>query len=157
MIKHHHPASRRRPAKMYVVEFAIVAPIFFLFLFGIFEYARLMFTWQLMNNACREGARYAVVNLTTASTANVQNYVDGYLVGQGGAELVGYNATSSISVYKADASTGGNTGGDWTTSKWGDGVGVSISGTYKPFTPGLLYLSPSLTMNSACVITVEAN
>src|SRR5215212_6496271 len=96
------------------VEFAVVAPIFFLILFGIYEYSRYLFTVQLVNNAAREGARYAVVNSVSAvTTTGIQNYVDQYMVGQGAAQLVGYSPTSSISVYKADPITGQTTGQSW--------------------------------------------
>jgi Flp pilus assembly protein TadG len=156
MIKRSARSGRRRLAAS-VVEFAFVAPVFFLVLLGIFEYARFLFTLQLMNNAAREGARYAVTNVTTVNTANVQTYVDGYLAGQGGSQLVGYNPITSISVYMADPTTGQNTGLVWTNAGWGNGIGVSISGTYQPITPGLLYLTGSLPLTASCVMTCEAN
>jgi hypothetical protein len=45
-----------------LVEFAIVAPLFFLVLFGIVEAGRFMLYYETLNNATREGARYAIVN-----------------------------------------------------------------------------------------------
>ena len=45
-----------------LAEFAMVAPIFFLVLFGIVEAGRFMFYYETLNNATREGARYAIVN-----------------------------------------------------------------------------------------------
>jgi Flp pilus assembly protein TadG len=44
-----------------IVEFALVAMIFFLLLLGIFEFGRLMFTWNTAVEATRRGARLAVV------------------------------------------------------------------------------------------------
>jgi hypothetical protein len=44
------------------VEFALVAPVFFLILFAIIEAGRFMFYYETLNNATREGARYAIVN-----------------------------------------------------------------------------------------------
>jgi Flp pilus assembly protein TadG len=44
------------------VEFALVAPIFFLVLFSIVEAARFVFYYELLNNATRDGARYAIVH-----------------------------------------------------------------------------------------------
>ena len=35
--------------------------------FGIFEYGRLMMDWDLLNNAAREGCRYALANNTNPS------------------------------------------------------------------------------------------
>ena len=45
-----------------MVEFALVAPVFFLLLFAIIEAGRFMFFYETLNNAAREGARYAIVN-----------------------------------------------------------------------------------------------
>lgn len=48
-----------------VVEFAIVAPIFFLFVLGIIEFGRMVMVQQVLTNASREGARVAVVDGAT--------------------------------------------------------------------------------------------
>ena len=53
-------ASRGRGQAM--VEFALVAPIFFLMVFAIIEGGRFMLYYQTLNNAVREGARYAIVH-----------------------------------------------------------------------------------------------
>lgn len=45
-----------------LVEFALVAPIFFLMLFGIIDFGRYVYYVQILNNAAREGARYAIVH-----------------------------------------------------------------------------------------------
>jgi len=45
-----------------LVEFALVAPIFFLLLFGIIEGGRFILYYQTLSNATREGARYAIVH-----------------------------------------------------------------------------------------------
>jgi Flp pilus assembly protein TadG len=50
-----------------MVEFAIVAPIFFLLLFGIIEGGRFIFYYQTLSNATREGARYAIVHGANSS------------------------------------------------------------------------------------------
>jgi Flp pilus assembly protein TadG len=45
-----------------MVEFAIVAPIFFFMLFAIIDFGRYVYYVQVLNNAAREGARYAIVH-----------------------------------------------------------------------------------------------
>jgi hypothetical protein len=45
-----------------LVEFALVAPIFFVLLFAIIEGGRLIFYYHTLGNATREGARYAIVH-----------------------------------------------------------------------------------------------
>ena len=45
-----------------LVEFALVAPIFFLLMLGIIEAGRFILYYQTLANATREGARYAIVH-----------------------------------------------------------------------------------------------
>lgn len=53
-----------------MVEFALVAPIFFLLLFGIVEGGRFIFYYETLSNATREGARYAIVNGANSLTCS---------------------------------------------------------------------------------------
>lgn len=48
-----------------VVEFAIVAPIFLLFVFGMIEWGRMVMVQQILTNAAREGSRRASVEEIT--------------------------------------------------------------------------------------------
>jgi Flp pilus assembly protein TadG len=59
------------------VEFAIVAPVFFLLVLGMIEYGRMVMVQQVITNASREGARQAV--LDGATTAEVTAAVNSYL------------------------------------------------------------------------------
>jgi hypothetical protein len=51
-----------RSAGQALAEFALVAPVFFLLIFSIIEGGRFIFYYQALNNATREGARYAIVH-----------------------------------------------------------------------------------------------
>jgi Flp pilus assembly protein TadG len=64
MIRRTAAASRRRRSRrgQALVEFALVAPIFCLILFSIIEAGRFIFFYEVLNNAAREGARYAIVH-----------------------------------------------------------------------------------------------
>jgi hypothetical protein len=53
-----------------MVEFALVAPIFFVLLFAIIEGGRFIFYYELLNNATREGARYAIVHGSNANPSS---------------------------------------------------------------------------------------
>jgi Flp pilus assembly protein TadG len=55
-------ASRKRSRGQALAEFALIAPLFFLLLFGIIEAGRFIFYYEVLSNATREGARYAIVN-----------------------------------------------------------------------------------------------
>ena len=61
------------------VEFALVAPVFLMLLFGIIEFSRLMLMYHHVGNAARDGSRYAIVHgstsLANATAADVENYV----------------------------------------------------------------------------------
>jgi len=45
-----------------LVEFALVAPLFFLLIFAVIDFGRYVYYVQILNNAAREGARYAIVH-----------------------------------------------------------------------------------------------
>jgi len=68
---------RRRNRGAAAVEFAMVAPVFFLLLFGIIEFGRCILVQQMLTNASREGARQAV--LDGATTSDVVAVVNQYL------------------------------------------------------------------------------
>ena len=69
---------RRNRRGAAAVEFAVVAPLFFLLIFGMIEFGRMVMVQQVITNASREGARVAV--LDGATTAEVTSAVDGYMV-----------------------------------------------------------------------------
>jgi Flp pilus assembly protein TadG len=60
------------------VEFAIVAPIFFMVVLGIIEFGRMSMVQQVITNAAREGARIAVLDGST--NAGVTNKINDYLI-----------------------------------------------------------------------------
>ena len=94
-----------------MVEFAIVAPIFFLLIFGMIEFGRVVMVQQLLTNASREGARLGVLN--DATSTQVKNKVVSYLSGANIAI-----ATSNVDVvYASDSSSPGG----------GESVTVTVS------------------------------
>ncbi|MGQ9562480.1 MAG: TadE/TadG family type IV pilus assembly protein [Thermogutta sp.] len=64
-----------------VVEFAVVAPLFFLLILGMIEFGRMVMVQQVITNASREGARTAIVQ--GATTSDVVGTVNNYLTGGG--------------------------------------------------------------------------
>jgi Flp pilus assembly protein TadG len=68
---------RRNRRAAAAVEFAIVAPVFLLMVFGMIEYGRMVMVYQVLTNASREGARAAV--LDGATTSSVQTAVQSYM------------------------------------------------------------------------------
>jgi Flp pilus assembly protein TadG len=72
--------GRRRRGKA-VVEFAFVAPLLFLLIFGMIEFGRVVMVMQILTNAVREGGRLAAVSAT--SNTDIENVVRGYLTNSG--------------------------------------------------------------------------
>jgi len=70
------PMLRRRRGAA-VVEFAVVAPLIFLLLFGMIEFGRMLMVQQIMTNASREGARRAIIESSTVPevTAVITDYL----------------------------------------------------------------------------------
>ncbi|MCH8044410.1 MAG: pilus assembly protein [Planctomycetes bacterium] len=69
--------GRRRRLGATITEFAIIAPIFFLFVLSSFEFGRAIMVQQILTNAAREGARQAIVE--NAVAADVVTSVTSYL------------------------------------------------------------------------------
>jgi len=68
--------SKRNERGATLLEFAIVASIFFTSLFGVLEFGRLLFTHNALRDAARRGSRYAVVRKNDAAgIAAVKNMV----------------------------------------------------------------------------------
>jgi TadE-like protein len=86
--------SRARRRGQATAEFALVAPIFFFMLFAIIDFGRYMYYVQILNNAAREGARYAIVNGSRSFTPvgpasgdpKVEAVVKNYAIGVIGAD-----------------------------------------------------------------------
>lgn len=62
-----------------LVEFALVAPVLLLILFGIVEFGLILFNQHVITNASREGARFGiVVHAPRRSVAEIEQVVDAY-------------------------------------------------------------------------------
>ena len=79
---------RRKRQGTAAVEFAIVAPLFFLLIFGMIEFGRAIMVQQVLTNASREGARVAVLDGSTS--AGAKQKVSDYLSAAG---ITGATAT----------------------------------------------------------------
>ena len=112
-------ASSRRRRGQALVEFSLVAPIFFFLIFGIIDFGRYVYYVQVLNNAAREGARYAIVHgglsldptgppSADPSGDKVKAVVRKYLVG-----VVGQSTELTINVcWKPKNGIGAVCGGD---------------------------------------------
>ena len=118
------------------VEFAVVAPVFFLLVFGLFEFGRLVMVQQALTNAAREGCRAAGL-ASSVSTSNIDSAVRSYLQ-----SVVGNAASDAAKVRVTMPSSlqGVPSGTDLT-------VGVEINYADVSWLP-LGYLGPNSTISA---------
>jgi len=141
--------GRRRRRGATIVQTALVLNVCLMFLLGLFDFSRVVMLRQLVTNAAREGCRYAVVNTSTATTAQVQSYVTSYLCGQPINSL-------AINVYEVNPTTGANIG-TWTNAGLSTSIAVQITGTINTMTPTFSLLPSSLPIQATCIMASEAN
>lgn len=58
---------RQTEAGQALVEFTMILPIFLVLMFGLVDFGRAFYTWLLVTNAAREGARVAAVQADTSA------------------------------------------------------------------------------------------
>jgi Flp pilus assembly protein TadG len=146
--------SRRGAA---VVEAALVLPVIIVFLFGILEYGRYVMTLQMVTNAAREGAHYAlshsqpvtIAGVTAGNaTSDVTNVVNTAMAGR---QLYG----QATQVYTSDSL--GNNLGAWTNAQDGQSVCVRITGSYPVILGRMISLPTSIPVVSQVVMRSESN
>ena len=124
-----------------MVEFALILPIFLLILCGIIDFGWLFYNQLSLNNACREGARYAVVHTaenadTHAIITHIENTTTTVFANDGVDITVTYSAPSDP------------TSGDIT---------VSLKADISFFTPVLsTVLGKEKTITSTVIMKVES-
>jgi Flp pilus assembly protein TadG len=137
--------GRRRGAT--AVETALVLIPFIMFLLGVFEYGRLLMDWNVLNNAAREGCRYALANNTAAT---IKSDVQGLVNGKMGPELTSF---SGLSVTLGGMHQGVST--PINNLVPGDLISVTVTGNYKFMNIIPIIPMPSLTITSSVTMVCE--
>jgi hypothetical protein len=170
---------RRRSRGQTLVEFALIAPLFFLLLFSIIEFGRAVYYIQMLNNAAREGARFAIVHGQKSQDPsgpfppsyvvdNGQN--PGDLYGDGVIAAVKSYAIGIVDVTPADfvvnvkwCDEDGDVADcpDTNAAGKGDGhngrnqtVSVTVSYTFRPFMSGFVPL-PTFNLSGGSTLVVN--
>jgi Flp pilus assembly protein TadG len=144
-IRKRHETRRRAAA---AVETALVVLPVVMLVFGVFEYGRLLMAWNLLNNAAREGCRYALVNNTsTTISTDVTTLVTGYMAGQ----------TSCFNSFTVTVS-GTHNGTATTVNNLapGDMITVTVSGQYlfMDIIP-VVRMPATMTLSSSVIMVCE--
>jgi Flp pilus assembly protein TadG len=122
-------------AAAHTVEFALVFPVFVIFIFGLVEIGRGMMASTLITNAARTGCRTGT--LPGMSDSDVTTAVDNLLQNQG---IAGYTTTVTLN---------GSTKTDVSAGQTGDTVMVTVSvpASSISWIPGAGYLVGNLSGN----------
>jgi Flp pilus assembly protein TadG len=139
--KHSTACRWRRVARKHrcgaaVLEFAAVAPVLFVLVFGMLEFGRMVMVQQMITNAAREGARIAIVPGST--TSSVTTAVSTYLTG---ASISG--ATTTVSPEPSSATYGATIT-----------VTVSVPYTSVSWVPSPYFLGAT-TLTANCIMRTE--
>lgn len=170
--------GRRRDGAV-SVEFAFVAILLFMLLFGIFEYCRFLFVIHVTNNAARDAARFAVVHTNggtmpgepaTISQADIISIMTTGKIGATtyGAGMSGFesNITSyNVEVFYPDRDQLAlnppvitpASGKAWNDAPFADKICVRVTGTYKPAVPSLLLMGSDIPFKVVVMYSSEAN
>ncbi len=147
-IRKPHTARRAGAA---VVEAALIIGPLFMFVFGVFEYGRLLMVWNVTNNAAREGCRYALANNTDPTlSADVTTQVTNRMSGLNTTAFSGFSVTVS-GTHSGTAYTGNNVN----NLAAGDMITVTVTGTYQFMNIIPFVTMPTLTITSAPTMVCE--
>jgi Flp pilus assembly protein TadG len=121
-----------------MVEFAVMAPLFFIILFGIVEWGSMFYLQNNMVNAAREGARTAAVQGGTMAAASQS--ACRWLSGSGQTFTItstdrcnaAQDVTVQVSISRANASLfnmflGVDSNGGLTNSTWSGNIGANVT------------------------------
>jgi Flp pilus assembly protein TadG len=137
---------RRRAAT--AVETALILLPLLLVSCGIFEYGRFLMHYNLLNNAAREGCRFALANNTDPSiNADVQAVVNRYMAGQS-ADFNNFNVTVTGTHQGVATPVNNLVAGDMIT--------VTVSGQYQFMNVlSLVHVPTTVNLSSAVVMICE--
>ena len=117
----------------YLVEFAIIAPVFLLLVFGLMEFGRAIWSYSSVAHAAREGVRYAIVRGEESGRLATSSEIETYVRERAGLSSAQVTTT-------------------WTpNNKPGSVVQVQVNYSFQPSVP--MIPSMALTSTSRMVIS----
>lgn len=149
-----------------MVEFAIAASLLLMLLFGIVEFARVLYLYHTVSNAARLGTRWAIVRGSgcivldhcNAEPADVQTYVQSIvpMLDSSSTTVPGCSAPGVCVITTWSSSTGPNAACDQSDSSGNNSEGHMVCVTVKyPFNFAIpLVSSSALTLASTSQMVV---
>ena len=155
------PRDRRGQGGQGVVEFALVVPVIVFLVVAFIEMGRAVYSYTTVANAARQGARVAAVNqLTTFAECDeslpIQDAADAHWTIVGCAIQAGVSLglqPSNVSI--AYSAPPGTTLSCSPTIHVGCIAAVTVTYQYRPSTPLVSGVMPSVTMTSTSEMPIE--
>ena len=137
------------------IETVLVLIPTLMLLFGVFEYGRLLMDWNVLNNAAREGCRYALANNTSRfkHVGKHRHHNAGHRQDVVRAQEF-HQTPFTVTVSGIDQGTT-YTGNNVNNLVAGDLITVTVSGKYVFMNIIPFHVMPSLTINSAVTMVCE--
>lgn len=155
MILHKHQYQGQRGTSM--VEFAFVAPVFFLLLFGVIEFSVILFDKATITNASREGARTGILfrdgdrTIGGAALAAEKTLIENVVNNYANAYMISLGGSSSITTTVTRTDRNGNGVFDV-----GDDLTVNVSYPYNYLVlPGFANALANYTLGAVTVMRAE--
>lgn len=147
-----HVVTRRSPQRgAAIVEFALVAPLFFLLLLGAMEFGRLLYLWNTVQEVTRNAARQAVVaNFAPSTIATIQN--SAVFSADAGPGVFSLPAAGEITNARVLIRWLNANGNEVTSKPTPEG---NIAECLKEDWQNVVWLSPSPSSDSKCIYFVE--
>jgi len=168
---------------MTIVETTLALGLFLLLLFGLFEYCRFLMVLHVTNNAARDAARYATVNVNcpssqiaptraaildyaTARMGGVDRQISGYQVAVYPVDPAGLAqnppvvrsktlGTGNPPPYPDPFNASDPLSPPWNQAAFSEKIAVTIKGTYRPLLPTFLLMPSTLSINITAVMGSE--
>ena len=147
-----------------LTEFALVLPLLLMLVFGVFEFGRFILDYESLNNAVREGVRYAIVHGSDATcpsgppalnsyNCELDKYGVNYVVGQDTMNAVKQHAFGlDLSQLSVTACWGNNCPTQGPTNVRGTLVTISATYTWRPLVSFLFLPSIAIQGTSTDVV-----
>ena len=152
---------RRSERGTTVAEFAIVAGLFFMIIFGIIEFGRLLYTHNALTDAARRGARYAALHHEDVGCVeNVvvygEKHIDPATCAPTGPPLINGLTVDNVSVLYEGADLDGDP--DTPPTSYGMNLGTAtVSIENFTFDLGIPFIGRTLTMPAySTTLTAES-
>jgi len=155
--------SRRGETGATLVEFAVVAPLLFLLLFGVVEFGRAVITYTGVTTAAREGARYGSTIGDSDLNPGVPRYLDcdGIRAAARSKSVMVDLADSDITIHyddgpgtPTDADCEGGTAPTEALVQTGDRIVVSVESTFSSPIPIISNIVGTLNIDSTQARTI---